>query len=283
VTVDDVVYDMFGPRFRSDNRWKKNVQIGAAPWGAHEALPVGADPKWDFYHGARFGDEPPWDGYLNIWGQLFTTSSTQELGVRLQVRNPQLWYLAADDVWRKVVEDQSPDTKLTGRFDKPNTFSYVSVSSSEMGLRAEGVGEGWSLRLAPFDRPDVGNFHWWYNEDYGVKPKVPAGTKGLFVAAEMRLIHDGDLSIDLDREVNVVAGMGSDHWPFASGSAGYGQTIELSTFMQPRMKFVTSEWNTFTAHSFTAWFNGTTPNPEMMNGDLIRRYPPPLVGMLRQR
>jgi hypothetical protein len=285
VTVDDLVYDHFGSPYRRDGVVYKGVTVGAPPWGAHEALPVGADPGWNWYEGTLFREETPWTGFVNIWGQLFPTAQSKDLGARLQVRNPQLWYLGADDVWRKVKPDQSPDSKIYGNFQYPETFTGTGWPDSVADIRSEGPGQGWSLRLGPLaDVPGgPGSWHWFYNDDYGVKPPVPADMKALFVAAEMRLIHDVDRSIDLDADVNVIASIGSDNWPTSSGPAPrVSGGPELSGFVQPRMKFVTSEWNWFSGHTFAAWWDSNgTPLPSKMNDQLIRQFPPPLVGTSR--
>jgi hypothetical protein len=48
------------------------------------------------------------------------------------------------------------------------------------------------------------------------------------------------------------------------------------------MKFVTSEWNWFSGHTFAAWWDSNgTPLPSKMNDQLIRQFPPPLVGTSR--
>lgn len=180
--------------------------------------------------------------------------------------------------------DQDPDTRLYARYSAPASFGAVSISDEELGVRFEGVGDGWSVRLEPLVRDDVGNLHWYYTDAYRVKPQVPAEALGLFVAAEMRLTHDGDPDVDLDEDVAVIASMGSDHWPWPSGEAPRASGgKELSAFMQPRMKLVGAEWDWYTGHTFRGWFEGGDAVAERMSDELIRQYPPPLVGTRRDR
>ncbi len=69
-SIDMVVYDMYGPVYRTDGTWSYGVQIGVAPWGRHEAFPNRLPSYFDFYHGARAGMFGPPGHATSGWGQV---------------------------------------------------------------------------------------------------------------------------------------------------------------------------------------------------------------------
>ncbi len=271
-TVDDVAYDMFGAPYRTDGRWKGDIQIGAAPWGAHEAVPAGARTNWDWYHGARYGADGPWDDHVIPWGQAFAAEGNDEWDVRLQVREVHLMYLDGSGVWREIAGDVR-DSAMQGAF-WDDRFRGQGSSDAEEGIRDEsGNGGGWSVRLSSMrNKPNYVTWHWFYPKDFYPRPAVPDDAVAIFSAAQMRLITDGGDPADAD----FIASFGADNWPVATGGKPSGS--QITAMYQPRMKRVEEEWRWFTGHTFAAWFDASgAPIDARVGAELIRQNPPPIV------
>lgn len=275
LTIEEVSYDMFNPVHRDDGRLKDGIVLGQAPWGKHEAFPVGGNTAWDWYHGARWGENPPWNDNMIPWGQLFAANVSPPndvWNVRLQVAGVQFWYLDGGDVWRRV-RQHSEDTQMNGAYWDG---SFVGQGNEGANIRAEGTNQGWSVRLQPMEtNVDYVSWHWFYSSDYYPRPAVPADCKAVFQAARIRLIQDsGNVNLS---NAKFIASFGSDHWPAATGGKPDGK--QITPFMQPRMRMVTPEWRWFTGHAFIGWFDGSgQPVMSQMGDQLITANPPPPIG-----
>jgi hypothetical protein len=258
--VDGFVYDMYGPPHRTDGTLKGGVRIGAAPWGRHEALPLGLPSNFDFYHGARPGTfGPPGSGRAtSSWGQVFEAApGTGTYDVRVQVRDHRLFFLLRDGRWverRADVDDRLIEGGYWSGTFRPQATAAVRDES--------GNGGGSSASLAGLAARDHATLHFWWRGWYP-REVIPADAVGMLSMAEMRLIPDRNPAVDLGR-ARFIASIGADNYASATHTAG-GQVV--TAVMQPRMKLLTDQWRTF---------SGTT-----LTEAQLRANPPPAPQLLR--
>jgi hypothetical protein len=176
--VDALVYDMYGAPYRTEGE----------PWGAHEAPPLGLNPDFEWYDGARSGlwAGTPGTGHaITPWGQLFEAEpGTRTHDARLHVRNPAVFFLMADGTWERV-RPSLDDPEMEGAWWDGE---FRSVDSSP--TRAEPDG-GYSVPLWPLTEPDRVTWHFWW-DGWFPRETIPADAVGLYVEAELRLIPDSD-------------------------------------------------------------------------------------------
>lgn len=257
--IDTAVYDMYGPKYRTDGLVKNGVLIGGAPWGAHEALPKKLPSNFDFFHGARPGTWAGTQGTgraVSGWGQLFEAQQgTGTYDVRLQAREFQLYFLMKDGRW---VEKRATldDHLMEGAY-----WNSYFASQQGASVRDEANnGGGSSVSLKPMVKSNHATFHFWWKGWYP-RELIPADAVGVFVSAQLRLLPDA-AGVDVSK-AKFIASVGADNYSSATYSS---QGEAISSVMQPRMKFVTAQWNSFTGTTLTEAQLRANPPPYKATG-----------------
>jgi hypothetical protein len=234
-SLSSVVYDMYGAPLKTDGQ----------AWGAHEALPIGLPSHFDFYRGARGG---LWDGTqgtgraVSAWGQLFEAEpGARTHDVRLQVRNHRMYFLLNDGRWvqlRSHLTDPAMEGAWwDGNFQSQGTSPVRSESNN---------GGGFSVALGPLSQSQNATWHFWWNGWYP-REVIPSNAVGVLAIAEMRLIPDTNPGVDMSG-ARFIASVGVDNYSSPTYTSG-GEAI--SSVMQPRMKYVTTQWNSFSGTNLT--------------------------------
>ena len=249
VSLNSVIYDHYGAPFRSDGYF-------GAPWGRHEAAPLGVPTSWNWQAGAIPGARFPTTTYraTSGWGQVAEDIQGSPVRrVRLQVRNFRMFFLTGDNRWveaRPNVDDRMIEgAHWTGTYEATDALAIrdEAVNGGGSSVSLQGIGTSINGRTRRFA-------HFWWKSWYPREP-IPAGARGAFISCEMRLIPDGDPTVDLSRARYV-----------ASASADVYQTTSDATdrnagLSQPRMRYLTGEWQTFTGYNLTEAELRATPPP----------------------
>jgi hypothetical protein len=237
---------MYGAAYRTGGGW-------GAPWGAHDAPPLGLPTNFDFYAGARPGQFGPAGYAVSGWGQVFEAGpGTGTFDVRVQSRNHRLFFLKNTGQW----EEQRPtidDHLMEGGF-----YDGYFRNQSGATVRDESAnGGGSSTSLAALATTNNVAYHFWWKNWYP-RVSIPSDVVGMFVSSELRLIPDTNAGVDLSR-AKFIASIGADNY----SSTTYTSSGEaIASVMQPRMKFITSSWQLF---------SGTT-----LSESELRANPPPI-------
>jgi hypothetical protein len=254
-TIDTVVYDMWGAPFRSDGTMKNGVRIGAAPYGRHEAAPVGLPRNFDWYEGSRLGSFGPAGSGTAVsgWGQIFEAEpGTSTYDVRVQVRDFQLFFLMNDGRWVERRPDVD-DRMIEGGYWNGHFRSQMGATVRDE--RNNGGGSSSSLR--PMVQDNHATLHFWW-KGWFPREVIPSGAVGIFTTAQMRLIPDTNPNVDLSR-ARFIGSIAADNYG-STNEVAHGTVV--TAVMQPRMKYITANWQAF---------NGTNLSEEQ-----LRRNPPPL-------
>jgi hypothetical protein len=243
-SVDGIVYDMYGTPYRTAGGY-------GAPWGAHEALPIGLPSNFDFYHGARPGQFGPAGRAVSGWGQVFEASpGTGTFDARVQARNHRLFFLLNTGQWveqRPTVDDHM----MEGAF-----YNGYFNWQADAGVRDESAnGGGSSVHLGHLANTNSVTYHFWWKNWYP-RVAIPSNAVGMFVSSEMRLIA-GSNPAELSK-ARFIGSIGADNYD----STTYVSNGVVTAVMQPRMKFITPAWKLF---------SGTT-----LSESQLRSNPPPL-------
>ncbi|MBE0654027.1 MAG: hypothetical protein IH594_09525, partial [Bacteroidales bacterium] len=263
-TIDQVIYDMAGEPFRSGSWY---------PWGKHEGLLEDGNTSfsgYDWYEGARPGTwmqgvtSGQYKG-INTWGQAYPEkgyiSGGGTLDFRIQIRNLFL-FAYRNGKWDTIVHTPTPNV-TTGWSNYSYGFAGTSKTSNARGEASNGGGI--SITMVP-DKI----IHWWDN--YWPRAPMPHDAEAVMSYAEIRLIHNNDTTIDLNK-VKVLAAQGLDTYtkidevssgaPIASGGI-------------PRHKYITPEWK-----SFTMYMVGNPPATTLdtYKTQVLSNPPPPRVVM----
>ena len=254
-TVDQIIYDHMGPTYRPNTPY-----FQWSHWGAHEDH-LKITTGWEWYDGAR---PKEWMDYgtnqaLSAWGQIIESESGSPItNVRFQIRNHKM-YLFSINQWI-LAEDISNNIEAE-RFDNM-TFRWTGEVIE--GRDETNNGGGISYPAQP-------NYiiHWW-RKTWPQRYALPSSYEAIFVTCEIRLIPNSDPNVNLE-SVRYLAGVSADYYPTNT-------TYDGSTKMglsEPRHKFVTPQWKTFTAYIAGA----TPPNTEIEYREQIlsRQLPPNTV------
>lgn len=192
--------------------------------------------------GADADPDQSWTGYtawgaVNVWGQAFATTDPSSYGARLQVRNPRLRFLIGG-AWQQAAFTPG---SMSGAY-YPGDFQSGSVNGTS---RQDSPGV-WSMPLGPLDgEPDA--LHWWWDGMYPRVP-IPANADGILASQDARLI-EGSSTLIASTGVDLFATPGTVVHP-----QGWNPGIP-----NPRMKYVTTEWQTF--YVTTLGRDALTSNP----------------------
>lgn len=254
--VDRVVYDMYGEPFRDDGMRQDGEVIGAAPWGAHEGLPIGVPRDFAWYFGSRPGlfDGTQGSGRaVTGWGQIFEAEpGTGTYDVRAQVRDHRMYWLLDDGTWERIYPHLD-DPEMEGAF-WDGWFRQTVAASVRNESRNGG---GWSVDLATLASPGSHTWHFWWKGWYP-RPVIPANAVGLYTVAEMRLIPDDDPNVDI-ASARFIGSIAADNYSSSTYMSGGEPIVGV---MASRMKYLTSEWQHFSGSSLTEAELRANPPPE---------------------
>lgn len=205
-------------------------------FGAHDAIPRGVPNGYSWRESADATPEGStgWKNYgaVNMWGQIFpAVGASPDFNVRAQVRDPRLWWFDGSS-W---TEASNTPGSLGGAYFRGDYQQTATVASQ---ARADGDGT-YSVPLNVLaSNNHVDNFHWWWN---GHNPRipVPADAAGLVSCADVRLVSDGGAVGDR----SFIASVGVDL--FATPTTIVGGPNGNPGIPQPRMKWVTGDWQSF--------------------------------------
>ncbi len=217
----------------------------------HEARPEGVPDSYGWAAGPRVGwgaDPPPdWEA-ANMWGQIYPArGGNPALNVRVQVRAPVLLYLSKrDGQWHELQRTPSVEGAAYRQDFRGDENVPADVRREEDGTL--------SVRLTPGY-----NYHFWPQGDRAaISPEDIAGLASAFQAR--LVVDDPDLPDDRD-QARIVASCGGDYWRSLS-ARWRSDWSNNGDWAIGRFRFVTTQWQVFTA---------TTLTP-----DQIRANPPPL-------
>lgn len=252
-TLDDVVYDLWGPPVRTDSKFPG--------YGKHEATLGGVNSGWDWFPGARDGIEPPYPhgiyNYHNVWGQVLPIAGGMpEIRVRCQVDLPETWHLLPDGRW-VLVRSKAQAGGLEGAYWSTATFSPGAKWTSPAQFRSEEGGHSFDLAQSvnADGTPRANPIAHWFYKGYWPRIEIPAGAH-VAIVTRMRLIP-GAAGVDVNkaRFLGCFSADAFDSFDTAVGADGKNPALYI-----PRHKIITSEWKPF----------GVVTGTESQ----IRSYPP---------
>lgn len=212
------VYDLYGAPVRTD------LFVGLN-YGAHEANWAG-NPAWDWAKGARPGQLTAGSNLCAVfWGQFVDANGTTNNGVRIQVRNIELWNAANPTAaWQR----NSTINGIGGAL-----FDYTNYSSNgQLGnIRQEPTG-GWSFAYTS------GHINHIWDGAWPRSLNVPSSSALWHIRAEIKLIADA--AIDFST-IKIIGSNACDWYPNNTATAQVAAGIG-----QARMRFLTPNWQWFT-------------------------------------
>ncbi len=207
----------------------------------HEGKPKGVldTDGWGTNPRVGYGNTPP-DGWNAVlpWGQVYTDEQGNEsTNTRFQIRNLQLWYLSkTDDSWKKW----SSSSDISGA-------NYAEDFQNDTNIPADirdenGNGGGISSTLI-----EGYNFHFWDNTGRVVID--PDDIAGIWASLESRLIVNDSNEPDDRSEARLMMSAGADYWE--NTTVQWDQWKTNGDIFIGRFRYLTSEWQTFHAHTLT--------------------------------
>lgn len=222
--------------------------------GRNDAIPRGAPVDWGYRNGAVPATPGEFTKYaaINVWGWVFAVEGSNRYDVRVQIRDPQAFFLLPTG-WARARIPSGSAGAVEGAYwrgdFKPSEHTMASA-------RSEGVGV-YSVSMQGLTQPSRDAFHYWWQ---GMMPRIPIPTKaqGILVFAQMRLVpeHSGGSLAG----AHYIAGVNGDLYPTPTlvvDPSGINPPLATS-----RMKYLTSQWQTFYSSTMTP--------------DQLRHHPPPL-------
>lgn len=220
--------------------------LGADIYGDHDATPRGVPAGYSWRESSDADpdvDSTGWQEYgaVNVWGQCFATNTTTGYAARLQARDPRLFFLVAGQ-WQ---EADVTAGSMSGAY-YPGDYQSGSVGASTR-QDTQGV---WSAPLSGLDgEPDA--FHWWWDGMYP-RTAIPDDAQGILAVQDVRLTGD-------TTGCHVIAGTGVDL--FATPRTVVDPQGWNHGIPNPRMRWVTSEWQTFCATTVSLATLTNSPPP----------------------
>ena len=220
----------------------------------HEGFPRGViengGSAWDWVYRPRvgYGNDLPdgWDATIP-WGQVYAdTSGLASPDTRFQIRRLRQYMLSKSDrAWSLVVDEPNEIAGANYAED------FQEDDSVDADLRREGVsaGGGISANIIP-----AHNFHFFARSRVRVDPRDVAGMLTVF---EARLVPGTPRP---EGSSHLLASAGGDYWE--SLAAQWDQWRTNGDWAIGRFKYLTPEWQLFSAHT--------------VDEEILRRTPPPL-------
>ncbi|MCC6444150.1 MAG: ADP-ribosylglycohydrolase family protein [Armatimonadetes bacterium] len=217
----------------------------------HEARPLGVPESYSWAVKPRAGHRaaPP-EGWkaATMWGQVYEAEGGSPVSnVRIQIREPVLHCLSKKDgLWRELQRGPSVEGAAYRQ-------DFAHDESVPADVRSEPDGS-LSVKLAPGR-----NYHFWPSA--GRVAIDPGDIAGMASAFKARLVADDPARPDDRGRARIVASSGGDYWR-SSDAVWKADWSSNGDWAIGRFRFVTSEWQIFTA---------CAADPET-----LRRNPPPL-------
>lgn len=206
-------------------------------FGKHDAIPRGVPAGYSWYADADTDANKSYMafkqyGAINTWGQVFVPAGgSDNYDVRVQMRDSRVYFLA-DGIWTRVQINNGP---MGGAYWSGN---FNPSGSQNASIRSDGDGM-YSVPMSPTrTRSDV--FHWWWD---GQNPRIPIPSHidGILLRTDIRLVPDtGRSNVD---GAKFIACSSADL--FATPSTIIGPNGMNDGTPEPRMKWVTGEWQHF--------------------------------------
>ena len=218
----------------------------------HEARLSGVPDSYDWAGGplVRKGNNPPDDwSATTAWGQIYREAEKAiPANTRIQIRNFELYQLKkSTGKWVKL-----QDSDNIGIGGGAYAEDYVNDESKKPDVRDEG-NRSVSVKL------ELGyNFHFWPNSRETIDPNDINAMLSVF---EARLILDNSNGTDDRNQARLLAGSGGDYWR-SLDAKWKSDWSNNAGFALGRLKFVTNDWQYFTACTYDPIGNvGDNPPP----------------------
>lgn len=228
--------------------------IASDTFGRHVAIPRGVPAGYSWREDAdtnrnRASHNFQRYGALNVWGQVFATRATREYNVRLQARDPRLYFFNGRR-WTRASFDPG---RMGGAY-------YIGSFRASKGGRVRNDGHGaYSVSLSTLASGRWDAWHWWWDGMYP-RVRIPSGTRGILVSTDMRLIPDHGKANMAGAKFITTACADLFRTPHTTvGPGGMNPGIP-----EGRMTWVTGRWQ---------HFYDTT-----LDLDTLRRHPPRILG-----
>ncbi len=206
---------------------------------AHDSTVHGVNPAWDWGSKPRMGygvNVPSGyeDPHFVPWGiAANATSGNPARNTRVQLRKIIL-DVKRNGTWSRIVYNTS-DSQIMGSL----YTNYETNATAPANVRKHGS-DGISVKL-----PDSGgSFHFMTTNRF----RVPTGAQEIVSRVEARLIVDDTSKTDDRSNAALLVSQGGDIWRNASAQWN-PNTLSNVDFAIGRFKYVTNEWQTFTAHT----------------------------------
>ena len=212
----------------------------------NDGHPAGVPESYSWYHSAYSWWEPyraelvkgpfPPEGFTQItaWGQVYADATMPDVNidypdVRVHLKDMELWMLQKDNQWIQIGGNE----KISGY---AYVADFINDEWKETDIRDETDG-GISVQAG-----SGYNFHFW---PYGGRHDIDVDNiKGFFVVCKARLIGVGR-----NQHPKYLISVGADYWKPNTQWAGLNQNnIAVGA---GRHKFVTTQWQYYTMHTFT--------------------------------
>lgn len=216
--------------------------IADAFGGAHPAPPRDVPTDWQWAQGSVGDPNTNYTGFnaygaVNIWSQVFVPQAgSGNYNVRILARNPRIWFYDGS-VWANGVIPSGTAGAMGGSYW---TGDYTPANNTAATIRYENS-NAYSTSLQPLAANNpYDTFHYWW---IGMFPRIsiPSGTVGILVRSEMRLAPDDGYTTTVG--ANFMANTDADM--FATPETTVDPKGWNDGLPQPRMKWVTDEWQFF--------------------------------------
>ena len=222
----------------------------------HEATLSGVPKGYDWSDGpiVRKGNDLPsgWNA-TTAWGQIYREAGKDiPANTRIQIRNFELYQLIeSTGKWVRL-----QDSDNTGIGGGAYVEDFANDASKKPNVRDEGS-NSLSVKL------EYGyNYHFWPNSRELIRS---GGIGAMFSVFEARLILDNPGGTDDRSQARLLAGSGGDYWR-SLDAKWKSDWSNNGGFALGRLKFVTNDWQYFTACTYDPIGNvGDNPPPPVGN------------------
>lgn len=203
----------------------------------HEGVLAGApDTYWAEHPRIGMGNDPGDWTAMTAWGQIYREEGKGvPPNTRIQIRDFEAYQLKkSDNAWHKL-----QDSDESGIGGGAYAEDFADNLNKEPNVRDEG-NRSLSVKL------EIGyNYHFWPNGRASIDPD---DIGAMLCVYEARLILDDPNGVDDRDDARYLAACGGDYWASLEAQWDYWKTN--SDFIIARHKFVTNEWQYFTACTY---------------------------------
>lgn len=224
----------------------------------HQAALDGVPSSYDWATGPRmgFGNKPGPDGSwtaATAWGQVYS-SNNPSTNTLVEVRNLSLAVLSPGGSWTVLQSTRTAgSTSIDAGFFASDYVGNVTAPAAPKT----------TVDLTRAGRPNVGhNMHFF---PAGRAAVAWANIAGVVAWFDARLILDNPAGFDDRASAKFLAGAGADYWidDSAGWSADFSNNGDIAI---ARLRWVTSDWQTFTMSTLTPAQIQVTPPPITLAG-----------------